>query len=197
MDEFVNYLFKVWKLECPELIWSITGAAQNFNIMEKDRSRLKEELIKAAKTTNAWIISGGTNYGVMRLMGEAIKEDLYPNVPVIGIATWGVLASREIFLETNGNEIDYNLNDLEESETSVAINPDHTHFIFVNGGTPKIFGVEIPFRTDLEQKLRDGETKIAPMVLIVVEGGAGTIETVRNAFFFSTPIILVLVRLNN
>lgn len=88
-------MFGKWKLERPELILSITGAAQNFNIIEKVRSTFKESLIKAAKTTNAWIISGGTNYGVMRLVGEAMKEDLYPNIPVIGIATWGVIASRE------------------------------------------------------------------------------------------------------
>lgn len=84
----------MWKIEHPKLILSITGAAQNFNIIEKLKSTFKEALIKAAKTTNAWIISGGTNYGVMRLVGEAMKEDLYPNVPVIGIATWGVIGLR-------------------------------------------------------------------------------------------------------
>lgn len=67
-DEFIQFLYENWKLERPELILSITGAAQNINIVEKLRSSFKVALIKAAKKTNAWIISGGTNYGVMRLV---------------------------------------------------------------------------------------------------------------------------------
>ena len=92
VDAIVKYLFEKWKLERPELLLSVTGAAQNFNIFEKQRSGFKEAFIKAANTTKAWIISGGTNYGVMRLVGEAMKEELYPNIPVIGIATWGIIS---------------------------------------------------------------------------------------------------------
>lgn len=69
-----NYLDKKWKLENPELILSITGAAQNFNMIEKLRSTFKEAIIKAAKTTKAWIISGGTNYGVMRMVSFKNKK---------------------------------------------------------------------------------------------------------------------------
>lgn len=80
-----------------------------------------------------------------------------------------------------------------EQRCSVKINPDHTHFIFVDDGTEGKFGGEINFRTQLEQHIRGRDNKVVPKVLIVVEGGAGTIETVKNALFHSTPIILVKV----
>ncbi len=52
-------------------------------------------MVKAAASTGGWIISGGTNAGVMRLVGEAVAEEAYKyningnSLPVIGIATWG------------------------------------------------------------------------------------------------------------
>lgn len=46
--------------------------------------------MKVAKATNAWIITGGTNEGVMRLVGDSVEEDLSTNnATVLGIATWG------------------------------------------------------------------------------------------------------------
>ena len=38
------------------------------------KKAFKEGLVKAASSTGAWIISGGTNTGVMRLVGEAVEE---------------------------------------------------------------------------------------------------------------------------
>lgn len=75
----------------------------------------------------------------------------------------------------------------------VAINPDHTHFVFVDDGSYKDFGVEISFRNELEQEVRNSEE--IPLVLIVVEGGVGTIETVYLALQKEIPVILIKVNL--
>lgn len=56
----------------------------------------KRGLIKAASSTGAWIITGGTNTGVMRLVGEAVADEFHTcNLTVLGIATWGKIALRE------------------------------------------------------------------------------------------------------
>lgn len=57
-----------WSLESPKLIISITGGAQDFNIDDNTKKVFKMGLIKAAKTTNAWIVTGGTHFGCMRLV---------------------------------------------------------------------------------------------------------------------------------
>ncbi len=93
------------------------------------------------------------------------------------------------FKGKNGKECYYDISQVKE----ISINPHHTNFIFVDDGSFKDFGVEIDFRSELESQIKDCEGKTVPMVLFVVEGGAGTIETVKNAFKNKTPIILVQV----
>ncbi len=84
----------------PKLILSVTGGAKNFMIPHRMKKAFKEGLIKAAAATGAWFITGGTNTGVMRLVGEAVAEE-YPKYPantkltVLGIATWNVIPMRD------------------------------------------------------------------------------------------------------
>ena len=95
-------VFSVSKLEMniPKLCISITGGAQNFQIPQNIKNAFKLGLIKAATSTNTLIITGGTNTGVMKLVGEAIVESVVDlsKVTVLGIATWGVIADRETLL---------------------------------------------------------------------------------------------------
>ena len=78
----------------PQLIISVTGGAQQFSIPLKMRKAFKQGLINVAASTNAWIITGGTNTGVMKLVGEAVSESI-SKITVIGIATWGKVALRD------------------------------------------------------------------------------------------------------
>jgi transient receptor potential cation channel subfamily M protein 2 len=79
-----------FNLSDPQLILSVTGGAQQFTCDEDTKRGFKLGLMKAAKTTNAWIITGGTNYGVMKLVGDAVAEDINAHgLTVLGIATWG------------------------------------------------------------------------------------------------------------
>ena len=80
----------------------------------------------------------------------------------------------------------------EEKKKLVALNPNHSSFILVDNGSAFTFGVEIEFRTQLETRIR--EQLNIPMVLIVVEGGVGTLNTILGALKSRTPIILVAVR---
>jgi transient receptor potential cation channel subfamily M protein 2 len=96
----IKYMYENMGMPPPKLILSVTGGAKNFTIPHRMKKAFKEGLIKAAATTDAWIITGGTNTGVMRLVGEAVEEE-YPKYPadteltVLGIATWEVIAMRE------------------------------------------------------------------------------------------------------
>ena len=77
-----------WKLENPKLILSVTGGATNIALRHEVRKVFKEGLIKAAKSTGAWIISGGTNLGVMKLVGDAVNEGMLTDkLVILGVAT--------------------------------------------------------------------------------------------------------------
>lgn len=89
---------KGWNLQPPKLIISVTGGAQKFTLPAATRKAFKRGLAKAAASTGSWIITGGTEYGVMRLVGEAVAEEPSKygrDIVVLGIATWGKIALRD------------------------------------------------------------------------------------------------------
>jgi hypothetical protein len=100
-SDMIEYMFGPevgWQLQAPKLIISVTGGAQKFTIPQRMKKAFKRGLIKAAASTGAWIITGGTNAGVMRLVGEAVADEFHAqsnNLVVLGIATWGKIALRD------------------------------------------------------------------------------------------------------
>jgi transient receptor potential cation channel subfamily M protein 2 len=94
----IKYLYSDtgFNLPEPKMILSITGGAKKFSIDKDTKRAFKLGLMKAAKTTKAWIISGGTNAGVMRLVGDAVAQDLNAkDLTVLGIASWGCIDFNE------------------------------------------------------------------------------------------------------
>ena len=91
-SELIQYILsqKGWNLPKPQLILSITGGAKTFDVSAVKKA-FQKSLIKAAASTCAWIITGGTNTGVNKLVGEAVKNEsdkFNIEIPVIGITNW-------------------------------------------------------------------------------------------------------------
>ena len=73
-----------------------------------------DDVPQAAQTTGAWIITGGTNTGVMRHVGEAVKghtfmsrgplKDKESQLHLIGIATWGIVDHRTDLIDSKVSE---------------------------------------------------------------------------------------------
>ena len=98
VQDMISYLYSDtgFALPRPKMILSVTGGAQQFSIDEDTKTAFKLGLMKTAKTTDAWIITGGTNTGVMRLVGDAVAEDLNAqDLTVLGIASWGCISFKE------------------------------------------------------------------------------------------------------
>jgi transient receptor potential cation channel subfamily M protein 2 len=156
-----------WGMRKPNLILSITGGAQKFSLPYMVKKAFKQGLVKAAASTGAWIITGGTNAGVMKLVGDAVADEGRKygcDFTVIGVASWGKIALRHQMTKNRlfvygKNEVSCNA---RSSKTSLDANdplldPNHTHFILVDDGSDSKFGVEIPFRARLESELRKGK----------------------------------------
>ena len=47
-----------WNLEIPNLVISVTGGAKSFVLKPRLKEVFRRGLIKAAKSTSAWIITG-------------------------------------------------------------------------------------------------------------------------------------------
>ena len=112
-----------------------------------------------ATTSNAWVMTGGFHRGVMKMVGQALKDqtDNQGNrVPVIGFATWGFTRNRNSLVNGSVNSASTTRcykpdKQLAMDATSLPLDSNHTHFILVDDGT-----VEQPYRcNDLLKKFRD------------------------------------------
>ncbi|KAF5291334.1 hypothetical protein FQA39_LY03485 [Lamprigera yunnana] len=91
--ELLLQLFtREWNLEPPKLLITVQGGKANFELQPKLKKVLRKGLLKAAKTTGAWIFTGGTNTGVTRQVGDALLlERSSGRVVSLGIAPWGIV----------------------------------------------------------------------------------------------------------
>ena len=87
----------------PNLILSVNDGSKGFNVPLKIKKAFKRGLIKAALNTGAWIVTGGGNMGIAKLVGEAVADETHKeSLTVIGIANWGCLALRDRMIEKAG-----------------------------------------------------------------------------------------------
>lgn len=199
----------------PEFIISVTGGAQIFTMPKHLTKDFKKGLIKAAHLTNSWILTGGTNSGVMRLVGDAINEEFHMNLVCIGVSAFDKIFERtSIFNDRTLTEIvrmdrrqSRRGTIVEDTEREANLDPNHTHHVLVSNPGRKTYGVEIKFRAELEKALigksRERSQSLSnfqslnhfakPIVLIVVEGGKNTLRTVVIAIENKIPIIFLKV----
>ncbi|XP_053896501.1 transient receptor potential cation channel subfamily M member 2 isoform X3 [Malaclemys terrapin pileata] len=192
-----------WGLDVPNLLISVTGGAKNFNMMPRLKNVFRRGLVKVAQTTGAWIITGGSHAGVMKQVGEAVRDFSMSSsckegeIVTIGIATWGTVYNRgSLICPMGGFPAEYVLD--EESQGNLScLDSNHSHFILVDDGTHGRYGVEISLRTRLEKfiseqtKVKGGVAIKIPIVCVVLEGGPGTLDTIYNAITNGTPCVIV------
>jgi transient receptor potential cation channel subfamily M protein 2 len=54
----IDLMLNRWDLEVPNLVISVTGGAKSFVLKPRLKEVFRRGLVKAAKTTGAWIITG-------------------------------------------------------------------------------------------------------------------------------------------
>uniref|UniRef100_A0A2K5ELM0 Transient receptor potential cation channel subfamily M member 2 n=1 Tax=Aotus nancymaae TaxID=37293 RepID=A0A2K5ELM0_AOTNA len=180
-----------WGLDVPNLLISVTGGAKNFNMKPRLKSIFRRGLVKVAQTTGAWIITGGSHAGVMKQVGEAVRDFSLSRsykegeVITIGVATWGAGSfPAEYILDEEGQG---NL---------TCLDSNHSHFILVDDGTHGQYGVEIPLRTRLEKFISE-QTKERGGRGACFRGcsgrerGGGAVSTIYNATTNGTPCVVV------
>ena len=196
MKSAARLLTTCWELRRPSVLLSITGSAQEMKLEPHLELLFKRGLAEAARSTDAWIITGGTDTGVMALVGEAIAVHSATDgerMPCIGIAPYRAVMHKERFHQPGqpGGRIHTRWKKMgRNSSVEAGLDPNHTHFLLVDNdkkGSP--FGGEIKFRTELESQL-SADMRI-PKVLLVLAGGKGTVETVAESVKRKTPVVLV------
>ena len=74
--KLVSFIQKKWQLPDPSLIISVTGGAASFAMKKKDHERLRQALQRIVATDGSWLVTGGSNCGIMKICGEAVMHQL-------------------------------------------------------------------------------------------------------------------------
>lgn len=186
----MRYLIdRYWKLPKPEVLITVTGGAQDFNLNARLQEAFDVGMVGVAASANGWVFSAGTDSGVMRLVGNAMAR-YNVKVPVLAVLPWGVCNGRDALRKERGKTANYEGG--KASREGAPLNAHHTHFIFVDNGKEggAAWGAEIIFRAELESHL--AQKKRVPIVQLVVQGGPGTVATVEATARRGNPIVLLV-----
>jgi hypothetical protein len=163
-QNIIKLLKDYWQLELPKLIISVHGGIANFGLQPKLKQALQQGLIRVANTSHIWIITAGTDTGIVKHIGEILKE-YFPNFSknnliAIGIAPWGVVNEKESLIGC-GIEVPYYTNQRTiNSGNQFNLNSCHSYFLLVDDGTVGRYGCEISFRRRVERFLSRHKSEI-------------------------------------
>jgi hypothetical protein len=138
---------------------------------EHDLNRLRplfvDALARVAQSVGAYVVDGGTDSGVMRLMGTA-RSEVGATFPLIGVIAEGTVC-------LPGDDAAPDAADPE---------PNHSHFVIVPGSE---WGDESPWLAKVATALADG----APSVTVVVNGGDVALDDVEHSVAAGRPTVVV------
>ena len=88
------YMEHVWKLKRPDVIISVTGGAQDFDLSTEDLDKIFKGMMDGTRSLNSWFVTGGTRTGVMKYVGT-FRQKYNPAAPLIGITPFGAILGSE------------------------------------------------------------------------------------------------------
>ncbi|XP_019378904.1 PREDICTED: transient receptor potential cation channel subfamily M member 8 [Gavialis gangeticus] len=193
-----------WHLKTPNLVISVTGGAKNFALKPRMR-KIFSRLIFIAQSKGAWIFTGGTHYGLMKYIGEVVRDNTISrtseeNVVAIGIAAWGMISNRETLIRSSNNNeyylAHYIMDDLKR-DPLYCLDNNHTHLLLVDNGTHGYPATEAKLRAQLEKYISDRAIPDSdyggkiPIVCFVQGGGRETLKAINVAVKSKIPCVVV------
>lgn len=172
VDDFVNLSAALHNLSFqgsrPLLV--LVGGASKVSAADLARLRLLfvEVIAPLAEELNAYVVDGGTDAGVMKMMGQA-RSEINATFPLIGVAALGTVTL------PNASSTSLNTETLE---------PNHTHFVLVPGSN---WGDESPWQVRVASLLADE----APSVTLLINGGEIALVDVMENLKVGRPVVVI------
>jgi transient receptor potential cation channel subfamily M protein 2 len=177
----------------PSVMITVTGGATNFHIQSHIRDAFAKGLEKMTTKSNAWVTTGGQWRGVMKLVGQALRDcydDEGNHVPCIGFCQWGFIRNKEELVTNGMKTVKYKFMDSgPDMKSSVALDPNHTHFIMVDDGTEGQEYGEYTLYNDIKEAL--GKRYKVPLVTILLGGNRGGLKNVSLTLGKNLPVVLM------
>lgn len=157
-------------LSSPRPVIVVVGGASKLS--EVDRERLRSlfltVLAPLAESLNAYVVDGGTDAGIMQMMGET-RYQIGGTFPLIGVTSVG--------LATLPNQP-------PPAEDACALEPHHSHFVLVPGSQ---WGDESAWIAQIPSVLSGG----LPSVTVLINGGEITWKDAAESVEAQRPIVAI------
>ena len=106
----------------PRIPLTVHGGEKHLDLTSRQRSIIGSGLIRATRTTEAWIMSIGLHSGVGELVGSALHDHQLMRrgrIRAVGVAPWGIVDNREDLL--HGDSKDGFQNDASQLDQRTCI----------------------------------------------------------------------------
>jgi hypothetical protein len=169
-DASAKAILDTLEIASPRAVILLFGGAAGLNDSRKTRlaTLFSDGVIAVASELGALIIDGGTQSGVMKIMGEALAARP-ERCQLLGVAPKGKVTQPEI----SGASV---------VPDGAPLEPNHSHFVLVESNE---WGGETPKMLELARAFN------APIVAILVNGGAiaadEALQSVRNGW----PLLVI------
>jgi len=148
----------------------VVGGASGFDERGEERLRtlFSQALVPVARAWDAAVVDGGTDSGVMQLLGQALSTE-GASFPLVGVA-----ADDRVIVP----------GDVSEPGERRALERHHTHFVLVPGSS---WGDESPWLARVATEIAGG----APSATILINGGDIAFQDVANSLAAARPVLVV------
>ncbi len=127
-----------------------------------------QEIAPIAQALGLAVIDGGTDAGVMRLMGQA-RTEIGGTFPLIGVAAVGTVILPDV---------------PPPSPEAAALEPNHSHFVLVPGSN---WGDESSWIAHIASVVSEG----CPSLTLVINGGEITLQDVGHSVQVGRAVVTV------
>jgi len=153
----------------PVLVLVGGAGGMNRNHLQLLGTVLRASVLPLLDTLNAAVVDGGTDSGIMRVIGNA-RSAVGGRFPLVGVAAEGtvVLPDRS----------------KPSSRDAAELEPHHTHIVLVPGDA---WGDESPWLAEVADVIADDQ----PSVTLVVNGGEITYDDVARSLTRGRPVLVL------
>jgi hypothetical protein len=157
-------------LDGPRPVLVVVGGASGLDERRKERLRslFSQALVPVARAWNAAVVDGGTDSGVMQLLGQAVSTE-GAAFPLVGVAV-----DKKVILP----------GERSEPGGRRALERNHTHFVLVPGSS---WGDESPWLARAATAIAAG----APSVTVLINGGDIAFRDVANSLAADRPVLVI------
>ncbi|XP_030306959.1 transient receptor potential cation channel subfamily M member 5 [Calypte anna] len=197
-------LLNKWKIPAPNLVVSLVGEEENFQMKPWLQDTLKKGLTKAAQSTGAWIFTSALRVGITRHLVQAVRDHALAStsssvrVIAIGITSLRKIQHREILENTKNETLVHYQSDDNIQGPLRSLDHNHSHFILVDDLAPAEPDGTTRLRLTLEKYISEQRTGYGgtgsieiPVLCLLVNGGPGTLERICIGLENSAPWLIL------